>query len=114
MLPSRSRLRRSLPSRRGWGVECFALDEEAEWCQAWLAGLGEAGQQAGQADDPGGGQGIQGRRTPVAMLAEVVMLPQAQRAEQADGGARAEALATGVRVAVRAGPAGALLERFRF
>jgi hypothetical protein len=22
------------------GVECFALDEEAEWCQAWLAGLG--------------------------------------------------------------------------
>jgi hypothetical protein len=22
------------------GVECFALDEEAEWCQAWLATLG--------------------------------------------------------------------------
>src|SRR5207249_3109954 len=22
------------------GVECFALDEEAEWCQAWLASLG--------------------------------------------------------------------------
>jgi hypothetical protein len=21
------------------GVECFVLDEEAEWCQAWLAGL---------------------------------------------------------------------------
>ena len=22
------------------GVECFALDEESPWCQAWLAGLG--------------------------------------------------------------------------
>ena len=22
------------------GVECFWLDEEAEWCQEWLAGLG--------------------------------------------------------------------------
>ncbi len=22
------------------GVECFSLDEEAEWCQAWLATLG--------------------------------------------------------------------------
>lgn len=22
------------------GVECFALNEEAEWCQAWLSGLG--------------------------------------------------------------------------
>ncbi|MBY0514904.1 MAG: hypothetical protein K2P78_13435 [Gemmataceae bacterium] len=22
------------------GVECFALDEEAGWCQTWLAGLG--------------------------------------------------------------------------
>ncbi len=22
------------------GVECFSLDEEAEWCQAWLAALG--------------------------------------------------------------------------
>ncbi len=22
------------------GIECFSLDEEAEWCQAWLATLG--------------------------------------------------------------------------
>jgi len=22
------------------GIECFGLDEEAEWCQAWLARLG--------------------------------------------------------------------------
>src|SRR4051794_14748963 len=24
----------------GLGVECFSLDEDSEWCQAWLATLG--------------------------------------------------------------------------
>ena len=26
---------------QGLDVECFALDEEADWCQAWLAAVGQ-------------------------------------------------------------------------
>jgi hypothetical protein len=76
--------------------------------QGVLGGLGEAGQQAGQADDLGGRrgqvvlaqaqQGVARAGAPVALLAEVVMPPQAQRAEQADNAAGAQALAAGVLV----------------
>src|SRR5689334_14138849 len=90
--------------------------------QGLLGRLGEAGQQAAEADGLVGGRGQVVRAQPqqgvaragaaMAVRAEVIMPPQPQRPEEADDGTGAEALATGVVLAVRAGHAGALVPLF--